>query len=1049
MTDNERTSTMTGGVRRVLADALAARPYSHARAVESGIAAVVAVEEDLRFLPATLAALFGQTVLPGVIVIADCTGGTAQPLRTSFDVTVTPSDPMLGHEPRKVSVDVRLVRAQGASSFGDAVAKALDYARLDATTRALWLLHDDSRPADERCLEHLVEAWRNSPGASLLGGKQLDWEGTRLHGVGAYAAGHAVNTLVVDGEPDQEQYDSRADVFAVSMAGALVPMETYRAFGGLNGWFTTYAEGVDLCRRICRGGGRVVVVPRAGIAHRRARFEGVRTREGEGVDEEDAVNPAMRVLSAWRHYRYTDIAMLRWPLVWLWSLVAAVGLALARLVAKQPYEAWCELCMPWRALASLPGAMRARRTVARQTKVDKRRLALLTASREQLAQWRERCRALADQRGTVLLGPLVRSHLRMRALRRWGLAAAMAVAAFVAVLALDWSLFRAAMSGSSLTSAQWLPTNASLAQLAVAATTQWTWGVGVAAPPAPWLWVLLLVSLLTGGHVAAATSVMFFLAAPLAALSFWALAGVFTRSDAVRVISGLLWASLGLALGLYSAADLPMLTVMVFLPAAFAFTFRAVGLYHTEDPIRPRPSVQSSAAAALCYMPVVAAEPQLLLPLVVTFLVFLLFVPRHRAMLLLMPLPAALLAAPTLVACVRYASRGEWRQLFGDMTVPSSAVDGRPAALNLTEVVVRAFGFDESAGFGRFWTSGFGIATLCMLLAVTVLAVVSLVLPFALRASRMMWVTIVAGGALSLGSARVAVALDADGAVGGSVLPGLVFAMLGALSCVCLMAGGAVRRFIALRAPGAAGGEHPSGRRVAIAVGRVFLCVALSVGVVAWTGFSTARHVAGSVRVAGSGLPMVAMDMLEGQPGQRILALDAESRSNVSYAVMDTSTGDLVDSSPAWRARQAAGQENATDTAIGGLSARLLSNSDDAAIAELVRLGFGGVFVVSGQSGSDQLATNITASDGTQSVVTSNDGTYYRLTAAEGTGIGVDAKGEQAMEHSPWRYAWLAALGVTSLLYVLVAIPRRRRGERLEEDEQGAQAESGQEVVKA
>lgn len=1055
MTDNERTSTITGGVRRVLADALAARPYSHARAVETGIAAVVTVEEDLRFLPATLRSLLGQTVLPGVIVIADCTGGTAQPLETSFDVTVTPSDPMLGREPRTVTVSVRLVRAQGAVSFGDAVDRAMDYAGLDGSTRALWLLHDDSRPADAHCLEHLVEARRNTPGASLLGAKQLDWEGGRLHGVGAYVAGHGVNTLVVDGEPDQEQYDSRADVFAVSMAGALIPMETYRAFGGLNGWFTTYAEGADLCRRICRGGGRVVVVPRAGIAHRRSRFEGVRGRDGEAFDEEDPVDPAMRVLSAWRHYRYTDIPMPRWPLIWLWSLVAAIGLALGRLVAKQPYEAWCELCMPWRALVSLPGAMSARRAVSRQTRVSRQRLALLTATREQLSQWRERSRALADQHGTVLLGPLVRSHLRMRALRRWGLAAAMAVIAFIVVLALDWSLFRAAMSGSSLTSAQWLPTGASFAQLFAAATTQWTWGVGagIAVPPAPWLWVLLLVSLLTGGHAAAATSLMFFLAAPLSALSFWALAGVFTRSDAVRVISGLLWASFGLALGLYSTADLPMLTVMVFLPAAFAFTFRAVGLYHTEDPVRPRPSVQSSAAAALCYMPVVAAEPQLLLSLVVTFLVFLLFVPRHRAMLLLMPLPAALFAAPTLVACVRYASRGEWRQLFGDMTVPTASSDGRPAALNLTEVVIRAFGFDENAGFGQFLESGFGIATLCMLVAVIALAVVSLVLPFALRASRMMWVPIVAGGALGLGSARVAVALDVDGSVAGSVLPGLVFAMLGVMSCVCLMAGGAVRRFIPLRAPGDRGGaSRASGRRVAIVAGRVLLCVALAVGVVAWTGFSTARHVAGSVRVAGSGLPMVALDMLEGQPDQRILALDAESRSNVSYAVMDTATGDLVDASPAWHARQAAGQYDSVDRTIAGLSARLLSNSDDAAIAELVKLGFGGVYVVAGQSGSDQLATNITASEGTQSVVSSSSGTYYRLTAAEGTGMGVDLASERAMARSPWRVAWLASLGVMMLVYVLVAAPRRRRAERLDEEGQDAhdsRTELGQEVVAA
>lgn len=75
---------------------------------------------------------------------------------------------------------------------------------------------------------------------------------------------------------------------------------------------------------------------------------------------------------------------------------------------------------------------------------------------------------------------------------------------------------------------------------------------------------------------------MFFLAAPLMVFSFWALAGIFTRSDAVRCVVALAWFALALSMGLYDDADVTMLTVMVFLPAAFAFSFRAVGMYRTE-----------------------------------------------------------------------------------------------------------------------------------------------------------------------------------------------------------------------------------------------------------------------------------------------------------------------------------------------------------------------------------------------------------------------------------------------------------------------------------
>lgn len=70
--------------------------------------------------------------------------------------------------------------------------RGLKYARLERAVSALWTLHDDSRPADA-CLEVLLEARRNTPTASLLGAKQLDWSGENLHNVGSYAGRHHLN----------------------------------------------------------------------------------------------------------------------------------------------------------------------------------------------------------------------------------------------------------------------------------------------------------------------------------------------------------------------------------------------------------------------------------------------------------------------------------------------------------------------------------------------------------------------------------------------------------------------------------------------------------------------------------------------------------------------------------------------------------------------------------------------------------------------------------------------------------------------------------------
>lgn len=1033
---------LDGGVRQVLADAVAARPYSHCQFVSQAVAAVVTVEDDIRFLPDTLAAVLEQTVLPGVIVVADCSGQTMQSMETTFDVVTTSSEP-LEYVPQAQTVSVQIVNTQGARSFGDAVQKAIGLARLTNAVKNLWLLHDDSRPATPDCLSELLEAQRNTPGASILGAKQLDWEGGNLHDVGSYANKHGIASLVVDGEPDQEQYDSRADVFSVSLAGALLPLTTLRSMGGINAWFTTYAESVDLCRRISRSGGRVLVVPQARIAHRRARYEGVRTRGGEEVNEEMPINPAMGVLVARQRYYYTDIARLRWPVVWVLSLFVAFFKTLIRLVGKQPYEAWCELCMPWHALTSVAAGLRARALVSKQSKVPHAKLNMITATRAQLAQWKDRIRALDGQRNTTLMSPLVRSHLRVRAIKRWIAALLMAAVAFAAVAVIYWPVLRALFSGGSLYSNQLPPTGATFGQLAEAASTQWVWGVGGGAslPPAPWLWVLLLASLFTGGNVAAATGLLFFLAAPLSALSFWALAGIFTRSDTVRIASGLLWCAFGLAMGLFATANLPMMTVMIFLPAAFAFVFRAVGLYHTEDPVRPRASVQAAAAASLCFMPVVAAEPQLLLPLIVTFLVFLLFVPRHRAMLLLMPIPSAILCAPTMVHAVRLARQGAWRQIFGDVNVPSSGVNGKPASLNLSGVVDRAFGIDIHNPLNDLMDGGYSMGILVALIVALALAVVSLVLPFALRASRMMWIAILTGGALAIVSAHVAIAFDETGAVAGSVMPGLTLAMLGLMSCVCLMAGGAVRKFQALRVSKTGNAQTrkqgnsrtSSGLHWLVVVGRTLLVLVLAASIVVWSGFAFERNGKGQVAVSGSGMPMVATDAVQSNHDQRVLALYADSRTAVSYSIMRTSRGDLIDSSPAWRATVASGDHDDTDRTIGELASRMLSNSDSSAVASLARLGFGGVFVVTGGVGSEALSTNLAASDGTQTVVANENGTYYRLTAASSKGMTVHSTELDAARHNMWRIAWLVALAVVFLLYVLVAFPRKRDQQPQEE----------------
>ncbi len=1013
-------------VQSVVNDVIASHRMSDAQKLDETVAAVISAEADVRFLSETLESVLTQSVLPGMIIIADCSGATKDTVHARVPLaSIDYARGMYGSSTRQLEIQV--VQASGAVSFVSSVRIALSHVNLASSVRSLWLLHDDSRPASSQCLEIMLEAWRNAPTASVLGAKQLGWRGDAMHDVGCYATmHHGVNSLVVDGEPDQEQYDARQDVFMVDLAGSLMSVRTWHDYSeGVN--MGVYAESADLCRRVCLSGGRVLVVPQAAVAHRRARLEGMRTGAGAAAKHDERPRSYVGVVDARERYRFTDISMLAWLPVWLWRFVVSLALFIGQLTRKRPYEAFCELSAPWRVLFWLPNAIAGRRRVTRQSTVSLRRLSVLVARRDQLSQWRERSSAFENQRDMPLLSPLQTAHLASRRRRRWAWSSVMLLLALVGGLAVNHTAVSSLLSGGGAYSSTLVPTGASFSQLVHAATSTYSYAdvMGGYTPPAPFLLVLMLASVLTMGHVSVAVASMLMLAAPCAALSFWALAGVFTRSDAVRCVGALAWFAASSAMGLYDDADLPMLTVMVFLPAAFAFSFRAVGMYRTEDLVSPRASVQAAATAALCFIPAVAAEPQLLLPLMVTFLVFLMFVRSHRTTLLLIPLPAAFVCAPTLVNAVRFADEGTWRQIFGSVMLPSSTRDGSPASMDVLGVAFRAFGISVS---DRPW----GLVGLSVLSMIAVLALASLFLPFMLRSSRMMWVASLSGFALALLAAHVCVAVDAAGVVAASVLPGVSFTMMGLLACVCMVAGGAVQRFSELRQSGDASSERPraTGDSVVVRTARAILVCLLAAMVVSCMVFDYVAGDHGQVRSSDSGLPMVASDYLEQDSARRILAVRADGAGSVSYASMRTRRGDLIDSSPAQRVEAVSGRAGDTDKAISKDCARLLANADSDAIANLSRLGFGGIYVVRGQSSKgafEQLSSNIGASEGTQEVVGTNGGNYYRLTIQDIAKQHVDQTGFHEAHASIWRYAWLWCMGLVVAAYCLVALPRFRR----------------------
>lgn len=1004
------------------------------------MAAVITVEHDLTYLPDTLRALLRQSLLPRLLIIADCSGSTVEPLYAQFPVD------------GPARVEVQVVRARGASSFGDAVNKALGYARLPGRIRALWLLHDDCRPLDDHCLDKLVDTWHSNPTASLLGAKQYDWQGEGLRDVGRYAYHHRTVSLVVDSEPDQEQYDARQDVFAVSLAGVLVPMQTIKDLGGPGSWAGTFGQADDLCRRICLSGGRVVVVPSARMAHASARVSGLRDRSGRPVQPDHRLDASMGPMLARERYLLTDFALPWWLLVWLWRILAALWFMALDLIGKRPYRALCRLCAPWRILARPAALLTMRRRLTSACHGSPRRLDVLQANGQQIRQWRQRRQAFHDQQEHPMLSHLALAHLRKQFLRRLAWASGMTIAVLAALVATHWPLCRAIFSGGAVHAPSLPSSGADWSSLLAAATTSWSWagGVGQPAVPAPFLLVLLPFALLTGGHMAQAMALMLLTETGLAALSFWALAGVVTRSNPIRVLLGLLWACLAFALGMVDGLQLPMLTVMAFMPAAFAFVSKAVGLYQTEAPVRPKASVQQAALASICFLPVLAAEPQLMLAMIPLFIVAICLVSSHRIMLLLMPLPSVLALAPTLVNSLHHASQGLWRQLFSDLMIPSADLTGRPRTGSLGELLTRLLGLDVSALWPIRWRPELWrpAALACCLLTVALLAFIALVVPRALKAARILWITVLLGLVLALVSQAVCTGLDQTGPVAGSVLPGMMMAFMGLLTCLGLLAGRAVRPFSPL-APGhdqASDGnaDRPplppaqsfptstvsvddGGRVLRLLLGLVLGLVTAGVAVA-----GLAAPVGGPLSADGRQLPAVAVDYLDKDPSHRVLVLTSPSHGRVAYSGLHTSRGELIDASPALRAQRVDGGQMTGEDVLSHSVAALMANADSKAVAAVTDLGFGGIYVPVDRSGAaglgstpnDDLVSNITASDGAQQVVANAQGTYFRLSSQSGEDTGVDMTGVRRAEASTWRKVWLWALCLILLGYCLVALPR-------------------------
>ncbi|MGH3436878.1 MAG: glycosyltransferase [Sciscionella sp.] len=174
------------------------------------------------------------------------------------------------------------------TGFGAAVAVAVDHAvqRWGDPGEWLWLLHDDCAPEPD-CLQILLDAAQLSPSVGVLGPLALSWSDARLvveAGLSTDAGGH-LQTGIAAAEldwsrfpdtGDDQRFQQRTEVLAVSSAGSLIRRELWSALGGFDTALPMLRDDLDFGWRANLAGTVVLCVPEARMRHAMATGRGLR-----------------------------------------------------------------------------------------------------------------------------------------------------------------------------------------------------------------------------------------------------------------------------------------------------------------------------------------------------------------------------------------------------------------------------------------------------------------------------------------------------------------------------------------------------------------------------------------------------------------------------------------------------------------------------------------------------------------------------------------------------------------------------------------------------
>lgn len=907
-------------------------------------------------------------------------------------------------------VSVEVVPVPKAKTFGSAVNAALK--ALEYQGKWLWLFHDDAL-AQNNTLEALLRAVEHTANVSVVGSKQHKLDCAKeLINVGYTASRQGTPfTGLQAQEFDQGQHDSREDVYAVSLNGALVSASLWAELKGTESAFGKYLDSLDFCRRARLAGHRVIVETQAIVHHAQAeymdmrRFDDRQATPSPSVLDDDPLN-----VSFWPRLKSsllfgaTDQSVLLFPLVWLAALLLAPLRMLYRLLNKAPKKAAFELLGPLWLLAAAPTVMRIRARIARAKKVSNSDLnPLIPTSAEILNAKRDR-RLARNALRKKLYGPTDLDRAELRALSRKRavvLGLIVAVSAGFSVFAFR-DLYPAISSQHSLVGGAMLSSQGGWSELWQHWTSGWIRdGLGASAPSDPLLTVLTPLMFLTLGNMQLAVNLVFLGSLVGSTVGAWFAAGTVSRSVTARAWTALLWAASPTFLfaieqgrlgAVIAHSALPWLVLAVMrgvgvhkVDARSSLRFRheqrqeevlaSAGVLAQRSTDAGRTSLTAIGAAALIFAVIVAAAPVLLLPGLIVFVIGGLF-SRFRS-LLVVPIPALVLLGPVLFRGYVNLSSGGWRVLFSDPGAPFAYSPARPweLALGVPSRVQALSGLDTN------WSIFVSILPYLS----GGLLVVGAFVALARRGRRAgqirgAWWIAVLGLATALLSASVVVAAGESGTVLGWAGSGLSVLSLGLLGA-CLLASDEVAASAETRSFG--------WRQVSLAFAAVFVFVAPITTLAVWSGDRDIAHESSGgaaqahpnlhVRERGF-VPAVAQQMQSSGRQARVLAISPVESGKVSYQMLHGDGVQLMETSTVVDIAHLGGRPDDIATLVAHLARGLEQDGHAASAFQLAQLGIGAVLVPPANNDeSDQLVGRLDAVEGLQRITENETGTIWRV----------------------------------------------------------------------